>query len=386
MLSNEKLAAHYDKVTWLFVTRNFKNDAKDREAARTHDRFGITSWPHCELFDPRDDRVLADLPRDLAGFVADIDRHAGAVKKAGRRSKRAAATVARATALFEAGKTKAALTSIAPVANGKDDAFIHLWARELEREWRGEPVPIADRLADPDVRERAIGLEEAFEREARKLRALQERIRELLLDPDEHLVVRLRALAIVARDEPELVRDHAADLLAIENDNFRFQVLQTLSQHPDPELVPLLVAMFEGAGTKVRSGNPNVLRIHIARCLGAAGDPRGLPPLQSIAEAADPRNGLTHVGLKALGTLGRDGDRRLREQVVDILRGALPPAIEDADPSLGEHAERRLLGVVRSLREALDGNVITVPPLPSGWTERDRTAFAKALERARPRR
>ena len=69
LLPNPALKPWYDRVTWLFVSRNFKLDDKDKEALRTHDRFGISSWPQMIVFDPVDDRVLLDAPRDLAGFV-----------------------------------------------------------------------------------------------------------------------------------------------------------------------------------------------------------------------------------------------------------------------------------------------------------------------------
>ena len=58
LLPDKDLRPFYQKVTWLYVCRRFKSgDAKDVEALRNHDRFGISSWPQMFLFDPRDDRI-----------------------------------------------------------------------------------------------------------------------------------------------------------------------------------------------------------------------------------------------------------------------------------------------------------------------------------------
>ena len=75
------MKAHYGRVTWLFVSRNFKDDEKDREAARTHDRFGISSWPQLVLFDPRDDAVLAFMPRGFDAWVQALAPLADKVPK-----------------------------------------------------------------------------------------------------------------------------------------------------------------------------------------------------------------------------------------------------------------------------------------------------------------
>ena len=70
-------------MVWLFVNRNFawqrkrsgkafkeKDIPADMEALRTHDRFGISSWPQMIVFDPRDNKVLEKPPRTLKGLTA----------------------------------------------------------------------------------------------------------------------------------------------------------------------------------------------------------------------------------------------------------------------------------------------------------------------------
>ena len=42
LLPEPALMAHYDDVSWLFVSRNFKDDTTDRDSLRTHDQFGIS--------------------------------------------------------------------------------------------------------------------------------------------------------------------------------------------------------------------------------------------------------------------------------------------------------------------------------------------------------
>ncbi|MCA8952535.1 MAG: hypothetical protein KDE27_23690 [Planctomycetes bacterium] len=384
MLSHDDLKPHYGKVTWLFVTRNFKDDANDREAARVHDRFGVTSWPHCVLFDPRDDRVLADLPRDLAGFVRGLDRWRAAVP-AVKAARAAADRIERAIALHGEGEVDEALRIVDDVAEARDEAGVWLHARELAREWRTAPADLAAMLVDPEVRQRALALESLLDGAADRSGKHRDRTCAILIDRDEHLVVRLRALRLVAANEPEFVAEHAEKLLEVDSDPFRFIVLTALATSSTPGLTPVLLRLFEGAGDAVPSRNPNVLRIHVARCLGASGDERAIAPLAAVARAADLRNGLTGASVDALGAIAERGPASLRQRVIGILVESLPAAADESDNAVEKWRERATVGACRRIHAVLEKIAASVPALPNGWTAIDRERFVAELESVRAR-
>lgn len=379
MLSNKETAPFYDTVTWLFVSRNFKDDATDREAARTHDRFGVSSWPQLVVFDPRDDRVLAELPRDFAGFTAGLTAHAKAVPMAGAAAQAAAAKIVEARKLLAAGRREDGVTQLQAVAAEPDDAGVWLQARELLRDPANDTRSLAERLQDPDVREVALALEAIADLPPAARAPHTKTAGELLLG-ERHLVVRLRALRLCAAAAPATVVDHAAALLAVPNDPFRFEVLGVLLTARAPELTPTLLAMFQGAGREVASGNPNVLRIKIAQCLGAFGDATAIAVLAEVAHAADVRNGLTATTVDALVAIGERGDGEAKRQVVAALKAALPPALEDAGlQGFGERAGPMLTHAATRVRDALAHFADDVPPAPKGWSRETRDAFVAKI-------
>lgn len=382
MLSDDDLKPHYGKVTWLFVTRNFKSDAKDREAMRTHDRFGITSWPHCVLFDPRDDRVLARLPRNLKGFVAGLDRHCKAVPAADAAARSAADKVEQALAKRENGDNRTALRLLTEVLALQDEAGIWLYARELQRDWEGDERQPITMLDDPDVRQRAIAVETIASLPLDQQKMWLTRMGQIGIDADEHLIVRLRALPFT---HAKLMRDRAEALLSVASDPFRFQVLKVLAKEPTPELTPLFLRLFRDAGKSVPSSNPNVLRIHLARCLRVSGDQSAVPALAEVAKQANVRNGLTGVVIDALAAIASRGDSSLRRKVVQELCSSFPVALEDSAERLVERGEARLLYSSKRLVAALFLIATGLPRLPTSWSRRDREEFLAKLKSVRAR-
>ena len=322
MLSNPDLKREYEtKLTWLFVSRNFKGDATDREAERTHDRFGVTCWPILVVFDPRTDEVLAELPRTLAACRPILDR---------------------------------------------------ILARKFTL-----PAGTATR---PSVDARVLELEEIVLRKQTLEPAAQPQLAALLADPQADIVLRIRALRALQTCAPQLVVAHAKELLQIPNDPLRYAVLDLVAAHPDPALAPVLGRIFADAGGKVPSINPNVLRIHAAKCLGTSGDAATIGILAPIARTANPRNGLSPVLLKALATLAtRLPDARGR--VVEVLLGSFPAAV----PQGADVAQSRpALALAKAAREALEtaSGRKDLPPLPAQWHEQPRDAFLVQLRTA----
>ncbi len=322
MLSNPDLKREYEaKLTWLFVSRNFKGDATDREAERTHDRFGVTCWPILVVFDPRTDEVLAELPRTLAQCRLILDR---------------------------------------------------ILARKF--------VPPEVPASQPSHDARVLELEEIALRKQVPGPTARKELAALLADPQADIVLRIRAIRALQDSAPQLVVAHAQELLQIPNDPLRYAVLDLVAAHPDPALAPVLGRIFADAGGKVPSINPNVLRIHAAKCLGTSGDAATIEILAPLARTANPRNGLSPVLLKALATLAtRLPEARAR--VVEVLLGSFPAAL----PHGADIAQSRpAMALAKAAREALEtaSGRKDLPPLPAQWQEQARDAFLVDLRTA----
>lgn len=375
LLPSKKLKPYYDKVVWLYVCRTFKDTPKDREALRTHDRFGISSWPQQFVFDPRDDRVLTNMPRKLEPFIASLDK----VLKGWRApagSPRLHVALGAARAAYKKGDRQKAIAAIEPLAKKKDKYEGWLEARELLRTWRPgtDRRKPAARLADPDPRERAIALEE--------LQPQPDHVRpvtRLLTGQDEDIVVRIRALRYLRKVAPKSVTNVAGKLLGVGNDPFRYEVLTVIQEHPDPALEATLVRLFQGAGSKdYPSRNPNVLRIRTAQCLGVCGGTAAIDVLAKPARESNPNNGLTRIVFASLAAIGSRVGKAGQKEITHILIDSLPRPCGMAKSTL-----RRHLYLVQEILKGI-GQVTgrkQLPAAPSVWSAKERDKFQKQLRR-----
>jgi hypothetical protein len=322
VLPHEDLAPWYEKAVWLYVCRTWREDEPDLEAARIHDRFGVTSWPHLFLIHPQDDRIL---------------------ERAGR-----------TTALID--------RAFAPAAS------------QVEPLSQDEAGPAIDAVRA--ARQRVLALE-ALGREATPAEA--EEALGALEDPD--VLVRHRALRVLSgRDEPALA-DHAEALLVEGNDAIRFELLDWIERNRVSALTPLLVRVFADAGGRIPSGNPNVLRGRAAACLGACGDARAIDGLAPIARAAEARNSTTRVVVEALGALGARGDATAKTRVTEVLLASWPAAVKPAANSSPSVAGRYALRLAEAVTQALGATLGTVdlPDPPAGWSQAQRAAHVEAV-------
>ncbi len=338
MLPNPDLQPWYDRVVWLFVSRNFKSDDKDIEALRTHERFGISSWPQMIVFDPIDDRVILDPPRDLAGFVRAFERSVAHTKE------------------------RAPRAGVTPVHRALRDPG--------DRDTR----PWLKRLADQNPIARAVALEELIGAEDLPAATLDQ-VQAILARADEDVVVYLRALRVCVKRRPVAVLARACELLAIDNDPLRYEVLELVRAHPDPALAPVLNRLFVEAGQGVASRNPNVLRMRIAPCLGAAGNAASIDAMAPLAREANWRNGTTGVVLQALAELGARL-RASRPRVEAVLLESFPPAVAVTDPQATRASLALAQKVVDALRAVREG--WQAPALPSEW-EKARAPFVASV-------
>ena len=386
LLPSKKLKPYYDKVVWLYACRTFKKETlKDREALRTHDRFGISSWPQQFVFDPRDDGVLTNMPRKLEPFMASLDKVLkGWDAPAGSPLLHIALGTARAA--YKRGDRRKAIAAIEPLAKRTDKFEGWLEARELLRTWkpgkdRRKP---AERLSDPDPRERAIALEELTLKPNKAVS--KEQVTTLLTSEQEDIVVRIRALRYLASASPKSVTGHAAKLLRLNNDPFRYEVLAVIQKHPDPKLEAALISLFNGAGTKdYPSRNPNVVRIRAAQCLAVCGGALSIDALAKPARECDPRNGLTRIVFQSLAAIGSRVGKADRKKITNILIDSLPKPcdVSDQEPRVGERTLRRYLNLIQELLKAIEsvsGNR-QLPAAPTAWTSKERAELYKQLRR-----
>ncbi|MFQ5507326.1 MAG: hypothetical protein ACE5F1_21375, partial [Planctomycetota bacterium] len=267
-----------------------------------------------------------------------------------------------------------ALARLRPLARRRDEFEAWLEARELLRAWQGKkPATPAERLQDPDPRERALALEVLEQGELGNLRA---RIRELLLDPDEDIVVRFRALRALARDAPRSILDHASALLELPNDPWRYAILGLAQQDPDPSLNAKLTRLFAEAGRKIPSRNPNVLRMQVARCLALSGDMESLQVLAGPIRAASPNNSLTRLAIGAAAGIARRARGKDRKRALGLLLEGLPPAV-GGDTMLSRRSLAVVRAVIGGFAEVLDRD--RVPEVPGSWTKNDRERLREQL-------
>ncbi|MHC4078949.1 MAG: hypothetical protein ACYST0_10980, partial [Planctomycetota bacterium] len=242
---------------------------------------------------------------------------------------------------------------------------------------------------DPDPRERAIALEDALLSGATG-RGLVTMVTALLTNGGQgggqDIVVRIRALRYLAGASPKSVTKHAAELLRVNNDPFRYEVLALLKQNPDPQLEPTLVSLFNGAGTKkYPSNNPNVVRIRTAQCLAVCGGAAAIDALAKPARECNPYNGLTRIIFESLASIGSRADKDSRDKVVAILVDSLPQPADVAgqEPKIAKRTLRRYLYLVRTILQSLakvSGNK-QLPAVPDDWTAKDRDKLHKQLQR-----
>ncbi|MCB9891585.1 MAG: hypothetical protein H6832_17965 [Planctomycetes bacterium] len=385
MLPHKDLAAYYDKVTWLFVSRNFKKDEKDREALRTHDRFGISSWPQLVLFDPRDDTVLEQMSRELDSFKKQLKKHVASVPPPPKEVQDKIARLRRAKALMKQGETLDALRRLESLAKEPDAVDVWLEAREILRHNGKESPTLAERLADPDVRERAIAIEEVTLLEDEKERsAFEAAIEERLFDDDEHLIVKLRALAFLAPTRGAEIAKRAGELLSVPNDPFRYAALALLKEHPNPRVAEQLARLYAGAGTTIPSGNPNVLRSHTASAIATCGDESAIAPIEAFLREVMPNNGTLGASLDALAGVASRAGPGARTRIVAIVLENFPGPVEDARYAAfdSKWMARRLPQIAKQFHTTLVAvsEKRDLPAPPAEWSRELRSEYLRTLK------
>lgn len=227
---------------------------------------------------------------------------------------------------------------------------------------RVEPVKTTDavdRIVAADAR--AAALEKSQSVDAAK---------KAVDDPD--VVVRLRALAILTSKAPAVVAARAAELLAVPNDPFRYEVCRALAKAADEKTgdPKAARALEEVVKSPKESLNPNVLRIEAVKALGACGDAASVPVIAPHA-AGEWRNGLTGISVDALAAIG-GRDAKAKAPARSALAAAFPaPPKDAAEKQAVETLAKRVHGAL----EKLTGKKVA---FPATYDEKSRKALAAA--------
>jgi hypothetical protein len=187
-----------------------------------------------------------------------------------------------------------------------------------------------------------------------------------LADPD--LLVRIRAVEILAEKEPEGLVPRAADLLKTENDGFRYLVCDGLKKAAKPECARALEALLKDPGDSL---NPNVVRIHAAQALATCGDAGSVEALRPWASSGEFLNGLTRISVDALAAVAARAEKA-RPAVREALAASYPP------PPADKASMQNCLGLARAVHAALEKLTGKKVPFPDPYDAAARDKLAKA--------
>ncbi len=373
----------------------------DMEALRIHDRFGISSWPQMIVMDPRDDRVIGMPERTVESVTGLFDTAIREIPDPGSNARRLYRRLDKAIKLYEKGKREKGGEQLIGLSREIDPWLVWLEAHRAMKNYTGSVLgessstgsqPGIPDVDDPDPAWRALSLE-------RYLLVLEDIAQFSQLDvefgyddkllraalSDEDIVVRLRALRCLALTEPSMIMEHAAELLQVPNDPFRYEVLNLLERMPDTALGPDLIRLFSGAGTIIPSMNPNVLRINTVRCLRESGDESCVEILVSEISEPNPRNYLHGLIVETVAEIAHRGDDSLQERTVGDLLQSFPAAVDvsGGDKEILAQELRISLSFARKVHTALirlSGRE-DLPEPPEEWSQRSRSGYLTELHR-----
>lgn len=182
---------------------------------------------------------------------------------------------------------------------------------------------------------------------------------------DEDIVVRTRALEILAEHEPKAIAKEARTLLGTPNDPFRYLVCKVLTRHPDAKANGALEDLVRKPSPSL---NPNVLRIRAVQALGASGDAGSVAVIGPHAISGAYFNGLTGIAVDALAAIGRR-DAAATAAVRALLLKAYPAPPDDGN----ERKLRACTALAKRVHKALGSSL----PFPETYDAKARAALMK---------
>ena len=305
LLPHKDLAPLYDKAIWLYNYQTFQDDEAGRAADLVATRMGVTSWPQLMLVNPYTLARTVNTGRTVLSFER----------------------------AFSAG-------GVEP----KDDK-----AKEAARDRLAVATKVAERiLATKDVaRARAALIEKGTGR-------------------SDDMVVRTVAAKVLAKDAPELLVEHAEELLDTPSDPFRYVILETLKAKGDGSVAPHLEALVKDPQPSM---NPNVVRIRAVQALSTCGRPESIDVIAPHATSGVYFNGLTGISIDTLAAIAKKHPET-KDKVARLLRTGYPK-IPTAKPEskMGMRHHRAAAGLARRIHKAVGDP----RPFPKTYDEAART-------------
>ena len=185
---------------------------------------------------------------------------------------------------------------------------------------------------------------------------------------DDDVLVRIRAVEILAEKKPGAIAKRAEALLETPNDPLRYAVCKALEKAGDLKGARALEAV---AREPRDSLNPNVLRIHAVRALGACGDANSLEAIGPHAASGVYFNGLTGIAIQAVVAIAKRHPRAARA-ARDCLVGGYPV------PTKEGRAKRACEALAKKVHDALGEVTGKRVPFPSTYDEAARVKLRKA--------
>ncbi|MCP4513551.1 MAG: HEAT repeat domain-containing protein, partial [Fuerstiella sp.] len=192
-----------------------------------------------------------------------------------------------------------------------EDTFLRAVDRAAARVRASETSAAADRIADADAR--AAELESSS----------NVRLARRYLDDDD-IVVRYRALHVLAEKDPKFVAKQAVALLQVPNDTFRYDVCTTLGTVGRKDARGALESLVRNP---VHSRNPNVLRIRAVSALATCGNRDSVSAIRPLTRGSY-LNGLTGTAIKSVVEIAKS-DPTARAEVRQILIESFPQQLEE---------------------------------------------------------
>ena len=184
----------------------------------------------------------------------------------------------------------------------------------------------------------------------------------------EDVVVRYRAIEILADKSPQEIVSRADVLLAVEHDQTRYAVCAVLGTVGDESAAPALEAIVRDPGN---SRNPNVARIRAVQALARCGTGKSLRAVAPHAASGVYFNGLTGVSIDTVLAIVQRHPESLDEARA-ILKDAFPmlPGSDKPERDLG--ACVRLAERVNAALCELTGETVA---FPEQYTDQSRVAL-----------
>lgn len=187
----------------------------------------------------------------------------------------------------------------------------------------------------------------------------------------EDVVVRYRAVQVLAKKKPEVLTKESGRLLASDNDQIRYLVCDALTESGTVGAKDALGAVVKDTG---KSKNPNVLRMHAVQALAKCGDKSSLALIAPHATSGAYLNSLTAAAIATIQAIA-ERDPSAKSEAVAILEKAYPVPPDAEKAATEKRACESLADRVHTALKKLTGKSV---PFPKPYDAAARESLTRA--------